>query len=473
MFLSPKNKILSNEFVAPPDKSTTHRALFFAALNELNTTIINPLLTGDCITSLNVLKQLGFDFANENGVVKINNTPKSGYDKTLFLKNSNEKFEAMKFENEEVEIDKLRSKNSDNNYKVLDCENSGTTARLLLGFMINQFGSFKIIGDESLSKRDMNRIIKPLQRFSLNCEVSNGTLPILIKNDDIGIEKLLENNYNKINGYLSFGVSSAQVFTSLVIACLKSGFPIEIIKQKAMRNHTEIMLKEFGAEFYSDEKLFQLSPNKICINKEIKISGDPSSAAYLVALGLLIKDYEVKICDVILNETRITFYKILQTMGAEIILEKVKIVSGETVGNIIARYSPNMNGITVCDKNNVSEMLDEIPIFCLIAATANGETIIKNCEELRNKESDRIKSTIELLQSFGISATETPDGIRLTGKQELNYSRKINSYNDHRIAMSATVGAIVSNTTIELDNPEIANVSFPKFYKTLGVEILN
>ncbi|MBL0333492.1 MAG: 3-phosphoshikimate 1-carboxyvinyltransferase [Chlorobiota bacterium] len=423
--LFPFLKPIKKTFHPPSDKSITHRALFFGAVNKGRTIIKYPLISGDTKSTINVLKKLGIK------IILIGNY--------LIVDNKNN------FVSHEEYIE-------------LDCGNSGTTARLLCGYISTRNGNFVITGDESLTTRPMKRVVDPLKKLGINIRSTNNSLPIYIENSSL----------TKYENILStFDVSSAQVYTSLVLSSLYTNCKIQIFRTKPMRNHTELMLKNFDInveKIKSDNVEYDLiSPKIISGNYSINVCGDPSSAAFLIALGLLVKGSDIYIENVNVNPTRITFVNVLIKMGADISIINTYVVSNELIGSIHVKYTENLNGIVLNDSNKVSEMLDEIPIFSLIATQAKGTTKIEDVGELRFKESDRIKSIVELFKSLGVTIIELSNGLKIEGDQTI-LGGVVESNNDHRIVMTAAVASSIAINGIEIKDSHIAEVSYPNFF---------
>lgn len=409
----------------PPDKSISHRSIMIGSLAKGTTEIENFLFAQDCISTIDCFKKLGTDIEIKNDKVVV-----KGRNYSLSLPQ-----------------------------QVLDCGNSGTTTRLLLGILATQEFEAILDGDSSLRKRPMKRVTQPLSQMGASFE-------FLEKEDFLPIKIKGKKNLKPIDYTLP--VSSAQVKSALIFAALKAEGK-SIIKESPMsRNHTELMLKSAGANITTsfEEGFYKIEvlPSNLDALK-IKIPSDISSAAFFIVLALICEDSEVVIDNCILNPTRTGIIDILKQMGANIEITNTAIQNGELVGTIVARSS-NLKGITV-DKNDIPRIIDEVPILAVAAAFAEGKTTIDNASELRVKESDRIKTTIEMLKNFGVECYELENGLEIIGSRNHIKAGIVNSYNDHRIAMAASIFACATQGESVILNAECVSISFPNFYDIL------
>lgn len=446
---------LSGALSVPGDKSITHRALFFGALSDRRTTICNPSPAHDCRTTLLLLRQLGYHIAEHASCWEL--------DPSLQF------FRLPK--------------------QILDCGNSGTTARLAAGFLLGEPGEYILVGDESLSRRPMERVAAPLRRMGGKITTTNGFLPMFIheeEEDSPEIEEETEEYFLqeslpllRIEGEDSDGidVASAQVHGALVLAAARSAKGVLLRRTKPMRDHTLRMASLFGVHIESrGEEDFvhplhhrKESPDRTPV--DIDVPGDPSSAAFLVVAALLVPGSDLTIDRVCLNPTRISFLETVLKMGGEIEwnVHEGKGDHHEPVGTVRVRYSPGLRGIAVGEENDpavsVALMMDELPLLALVASQAVGETSVHGAAELRVKESDRITATAALLGSIGILVEEREDGFRVVGPQQVKGGRTVDHQGDHRLAMLAGIAGLVAEEPVIVPDPDIASVSWPGFWE--------
>lgn len=337
----------------------------------------------------------------------------------------------------------------------LYCGNSGTTMRLISGILIGQDFQTEIVGDESLSNRPMARIIKPLRAMGGNIKGHNDKFPPLTIYPCKSLKGI---EYN-------MPVASAQVKSSILLASLYSEGTTTIIENRISRDHTERMLDYYGAHInYSHEKTVIMN-NQELTGQNIFVPGDISSAAFLIVGASIIKDSYLTIKDVGINPTRAGIIKVLKSMGANISINNIRELNKEPLGDISVKYSP-LKGIEL-DENIIGTLIDEIPIIAVAAAFAEGKTIIRNAEELKHKETDRIKAIATELKKMDADISELEDGLIINGKPKLKPAT-LNSYNDHRIAMALSIAALNTNGVSIIINPACINISYPNFYKDLG-----
>ncbi len=410
-------KNLNGEIIIPPDKSISHRAVIFASLANGKSIIKNFSDGQDPKSTLNIFKHLGVDIEiQKNATIIINSKAK------LLPPTQN-----------------------------LDCGNSGTSMRLIAGVLARQKFNSVLIGDQSLSKRPMKRIIEPLTLMGAHIESPNYTAPLKIKG-----QKLHAIHYNSPK-------ASAQVKSCILLAGLGAEGGKTIISEPFLsRNHTEIMLKYMGANI-------EVSENTVSIEKseltpiDIEICGDISSAAYFIAAALIVPKSNIILKKVGLNPTRTGILDILKQMGADIKIIDEYEICGEKVGTLQIKYS-QLNGCEISGEI-IPRLIDEIPILAVIATQANGKTLIKDALELRNKESDRITSVVTELKKLGANIEETQDGMIIEGKTPLMGDCEVKTYHDHRLAMSLYVAGLICKKEILIKNFQWVNISFPTFEK--------
>tara|TARA_A100000164_G_scaffold263192_1_gene235084 strand:+ start:1432 stop:2682 length:1251 start_codon:yes stop_codon:yes gene_type:complete len=338
--------------------------------------------------------------------------------------------------------------------KPLDCGNSGTTARLLVGLIAGHQINATIFGDKSLSSRPMNRIIKPLEHMGAKLVSKKSFLPI----------EILSSKLNGINYKIT--VASAQVKSCLILAALGAKSPSHFKEVLKTRDHTEIMLKNMGAEILVNGKYIEVLPTKkILKNYDITVPGDPSSAAFFIGAALIIPNSNLILKNILFNPSRIGFIRVLKRMNAQIQVIKKWKELGELVADIQISYS-QLNSIDLKSKD-IPAMIDELPIFALIASQADGITTVKGAKELRHKESDRIKSICNNLKNIGVKIIELKDGFVIEGPSNVT-GGKIKSFNDHRIAMTFEIAKLLTSENIIINNTDCINISFPEFKDTLN-----
>ena len=339
--------------------------------------------------------------------------------------------------------------------KKLDMGNSGTATRLMLGTLCNQNFEVKFVGDKSLSKRNMYEVIKLLRQMGAKINSKNNKLPITIK----GFNETIPITYNQ-------KIPSAQIKSAILFASLNSPGLTTIIENIPTRNHSELLLKKFGAKIQikknKKKKIIKIIGQKELKAKNILIAGDPSAAAIVGSAALIIPNSEIKIKKVNINKTRMTFFKILKKMNANIKIFNKKKISNEQIADITFKSS-NLKGVHL-GKEKVAEMIDEIPIFSILAAFAKGSSSFIGGNELKNKESNRIKSLYEGLIACKIKVKKKNDGLKIVGnKNNVVGSAKIKTYYDHRIAMAFLVMGLASKKKIIVDDLDCIKTSFPNF----------
>ena len=350
--------------------------------------------------------------------------------------------------NDEIIINSRGKLNAPN--KTLDCGNSGTTMRLLAGVLAGQDFNSTLIGDASLSKRPMKRIIEPLSLMGANITSKEGKAPLNI----YGTE-LQPINYNS-------KIASAQVKSCILLAGLQTQGKTTITEPYVSRNHTEIMLKHQGAKLAINGTSVSVEKSELS-PLNIDICGDISSAAYFIAAALIVPNAEIILKNVGLNPTRAGIIEVVKNMGGYIEILDQKEICGELVGDLKVKYS-QLKGTTI-EGEIIPRLIDEIPIIAVLATQAEGQTIIRDAQDLRNKESDRITAVVTELKKLGAGIEETPDGMIISGENNLVGDVNLETYHDHRLAMSLYVAGLVCNKEITINEFEWVNISFPEFEK--------
>ena len=425
--ISHKSSNLSGEMIVPGDKSISHRSLIIGSAVTGKIIVNNLLESEDVLATANALRKMG---------VSIN-------------KLSNNKWEVFG--------SGIGSLSGINN--ILDMGNSGTGARLLMGLVAGSDVEATFIGDQSLSKRPMKRIISPLIETGAIIEnFNNDTLPIKIKGSKITLPIEYEST-----------VASAQVKSSILLAGLSSVGTTSIIEPSLSRDHTERMLKYFGAKIETIK--LKNSKWKIILEGipslkplDINVPSDPSSASFPIVSALITPNSKVKVMNVCVNELRTGLFKTLIEMGAKIKFMNSREMNGELIADIVAETS-KLNGITI-PKSRAASMIDEYPILAIAAVKAEGDTIMEGVEELRYKETDRIKSVCEGLKKVGVQTIDTHNSMIVKGigpQGQINQNVEINSNLDHRIAMSFLCLGLISEKPIKVDNTDTIKSSFPFF----------
>ena len=339
--------------------------------------------------------------------------------------------------------------------KELDCGNSGTTTRLIAGLLSSQKLSFTLIGDESLSKRPMNRIITPLTAMGCKISSNNGLLPLSIDASD-GISAI----------DFDMKVASAQVKSSILFSALGGNNVSSVNETIPTRNHSEIMLKNMGASIEREGDKIIVHPLKSKLKSiDISVPSDPSSAAFFAALAVINNNSNLKLTNVLLNESRIGFVEVLNKMNCSISKSNESVHNGEKVGDLTISSS-KLKAIEV-ESETIPSIIDEVPILAVVAAFANGTTVFKNVDELKYKECDRLSAIIHNLEAFGIKAYEKNNNLFVEGGMVERMS-KITTFDDHRIAMAFTILSLTSFEKYELDNIQCVDISLPNFFNYLS-----
>ena len=425
--ISHKSSNLSGEMIVPGDKSISHRSLIIGSAVTGKIIVNNLLESEDVLATANALRKMG---------VSIN-------------KLSNNKWEIFG--------SGIGSLSGTNN--ILDMGNSGTGARLLMGLVAGSDVEATFIGDQSLSKRPMKRIISPLIETGAIIEnFNNDTLPIKIKGSKITLPIEYEST-----------VASAQVKSSILLAGLSSIGTTSIIEPSLSRDHTERMLIYFGAKIETirlKNSKWKITLDGIPTLKplDINVPSDPSSASFPIVSALITPNSKVKVMNVCVNDLRTGLFKTLIEMGANIKFTNSREINGELIADISAETS-KLNGITV-PKLRAASMIDEYPILAIAAVKAEGDTIMEGIEELRYKETDRIKAVCEGLQKVGVKTIETHNSMVVKGlgpQGQINQNIEINSNLDHRIAMSFLCLGLISEKPIKVNDTDTIKSSFPFF----------
>ncbi|MCA6071590.1 MAG: 3-phosphoshikimate 1-carboxyvinyltransferase [Endomicrobium sp.] len=419
-----KINAISGVIEVPADKSITHRAVILSSLAEGNSVIRNYLSSDDCNRTIEAFRQMGAE-------IKIDKS-------NLYIKGIGLKL----------------PKPQNNRYNIY-AGNSGTTTRLLAGILAGQDFETVITGDDSLSKRPMRRIIDPLSEMGAKIKSENGLLPLTIK----GHTHLKSVNY--VNNKSSGQVKSAVLFAGLYADGITTY--TEPVKS---RDHSERMLKAFGADIRIDENSVTICPTGKLIPQDITVPGDISSAAFFIAAALIVPGSNLMIKNVGVNPTRDGFLEILKRMGADVTLTNMREVSHEPVCDIIVKYS-KLKAANI-DAYLVPRMVDEIPIFVLVATQAEGITRVSGAKELRVKESDRIHAVASQFKKLGAQVESLEDGFIINGWGGIKFTGTLlDSFEDHRIAMTLAIASLIAGGETVIKDSNCVDVSFPGFYEIL------
>ncbi len=407
----------SAEITPPGDKSISHRAIILGSLARGKTRARGFLSSRDTLATVNAVRHMGIDVNVNAGEVQI-------LGKGLF---------GLKMPRD-----------------IIDAENSGTTARLLAGLLSAQNFPSAITGDLSLRRRPMSRITVPLRKMGAKILGRGETLPIHITGSELeGIE------YDS-------PVASAQVKSSLLLAGLYARGKTCVTEPKRTRDHTERMLSHFGVPLKVSENCVSIDSAEEFSGTELEIPSDISSAAFLIVAALINPGSEIVIKNVGLNPLRTGVLDIFLEMGGDISIENFRECCGEPVGDVIARHCI-LNGVRI-EGELVSRAIDELPVISVAACFAEGQTVISEAEELRVKETDRIRAMTEELSKLGADIQEMRDGMVINGTQELHGAR-CHSHGDHRVAMSLAVAATRALGETVIEDTDCVSVSFPGFFQ--------
>jgi len=412
---------LSGEISVPGDKSISHRAIMLGAISRGVTRVKGFPANQDCMSTIKAFEQMGIDIRSGNGEVLVHGKG-------------------------------LRGLSAPSG--AIDAGNSGTTARLLSGILAGQGFESIVDGDASLRKRPMRRVIEPLSMMGAEITARDGGfLPLHISGGKLrGIEYTLP-------------VASAQVKSAILLALLYADGPGTIHQPVASRDHTELMLKQFGCNIDVSQHSITLTPVPELYGQDITVPGDISSAAFFITAALLVPGSYIRITNVGINPTRTGILDVYRRMGASIGIENVRNTEAEPVADIIV-YSSNLKG-TVIEGYDIPRLIDEIPVIALAATQAKGTTVIRDAKELKVKESDRIKTVVEMLKGFGADITATDDGMVIKGPANLNGCMAASTM-DHRIAMTAAVAGLVARGETVIAGAEWADISFPGYFEEIN-----
>ena len=409
-----KIKKAVGQIKVPGDKSISHRAVMLGSLANGVTEISGFLKGADCLSTIDCFRKMGID-------IDING------------------------ENVTVHGNGLRGLLKPD--EMLYTGNSGTTTRLLCGILAGQNFDTSITGDASIQKRPMGRVVKPLSM--MGAKIENEYCPLYITG-------------TKLHGIdYKMPVASAQVKTAIILAGLYADGETVIHEIEKSRDHTELMLSSMGADLTIDNLDITVKPTNDLTAVNVDVPGDISSAAFFLVLGAIMTNSQITVTNVGVNPTRTGIIDVLKDMGADITLENVHTSAGETVANITVRSS-SLKGTTV-GGDIIPRLIDELPIIAVAAVFADGQTVIKDAQELKVKETNRIRAVVDEFNKCGIDITETDDGMIINGGKSI-HGADFKTYGDHRMAMSLTVLAQLADSESTLDDSDCACVSYPTFF---------
>ncbi len=411
---------LNGELTIPSDKSISHRSVMFGSLALGTTTISNFLMGDDCLSTISCFRELGIDIEIDGTTVKVHGKGLHGLTAPS---------------------------------QTLDCGNSGTTVRLISGILSGQNFSSTLTGDSSIQKRPMKRVITPLTQMGAD---------IVAKDDNFCPMTITPNSLKGI--CYDSPVASAQVKSSILLAGLYGSSETTVDEPHISRDHTERMLSAFGASLKREGTKVTISPCKELYATDITVPGDISSAAFFMVAGLITPDTTLTIKNVGINPTRRGILDVLIEMGGDITCYNTQTIGGEPVCDMCIKTS-KLHGVTIGGAT-IPTLIDEIPALAVAAAFAEGTTTINDAKELRVKESDRIDAMYNELSKMGVHITPKEDGMIIEGGNPLN-GAELETYHDHRIAMSLAIASLNATSPSTLKNAECVSISFPNFYDLL------
>ena len=418
---------LRGEIIAPGDKSVSHRAIMFNALSNSGIARVTNFSPGaDCTSTVEIMRALGVEISRKAG--------KPGMGDSLTVKG--------------VGLNGLQEPSG-----ILDAGNSGTTTRLMSGILAGRDIMTILTGDDSLSSRPMGRVVKPLTQMGAQISGrANNTLAPLVFHGG----SLQGTDYN-------MPVASAQLKSCLLLAGLRADGVTTLTQPAESRDHTERMFSAMGVNLKKTGLDLVLEPSEL-ETVDVEVPGDISSAAFWMVAGICHPDAELMIRNVGINPTRAGIITALQMMGADLTLIDQREVAGEPVADVLVKTS-QLKGVELSG-DIVPLLIDEIPVIAVAAAVAEGETVVRDAEELRVKESDRIAASVSWLNGAGVEAVGTSDGMIVAGGNTIR-GGQFQSFDDHRLAMSLGVAGLISSEPITVLDPEVAGISYPNFWEII------
>ena len=421
MKLKTNIKHLNGSIRVPGDKSISHRSIIFGSLAEGETKVYDILRGEDVLSTMQVFRDLGVEIEDKEGVVTIQG----------------------------VGMDGLKVPQN-----ALDMGNSGTSIRLISGVLAGADFEVEMFGDDSLSKRPMDRVTLPLKKMgvSISGQTERDLPPLHLK----GTKNLKPIHYE-------LPIASAQVKSALIFAALQAQGQSVIIEKECTRNHTEDMLRQFGGDLSVDGKKITVQGPQKLSGQTVAVPGDISSAAFWLVAGLIVPNSRVVLKNVGINETRTGIIDVIRAMGGKLELTDIDPIAKSATLTV---ETSDLKG-TEIGGALIPRLIDELPIIALLATQAKGQTVIKDAEELKVKETDRIQVVADALNNMGVAITPTADGMIIEGKSTLHGAR-VNTFGDHRIGMMTAIAALlVADGEVELDRAEAINTSYPSFFDDL------
>ena len=419
--LHENNNGLNGEVLVPGDKSISHRSIMFGSIASGTTEVSNFLLGDDCLSTISCFRKLGVQIEQNNNNVIIHGNG---------LGNLQEPKE------------------------ILDVGNSGTTIRLLTGILSGLDFHSTLIGDSSIAKRPMTRVVNPLREMGAQIDGRNDGkyTPLSVRGG-----KLKSIKYE-------LPVASAQVKSAILFAGLQAEGTTTIVEQSPTRDHTERMIKRFGGDIEIDSTGIHITGGQKLTGTEIHVPGDISSAAFFLVAGCIVPNSKIVLKNVGLNPTRTGILDILEQMGANIEIIPDEGEQFEPTGTIVVSTS-ELRATTI-GGDIIPRLIDEIPIIALLATQATGVTVIKDAHELKVKETNRIDTVVDELKKLGAKIEATDDGMIITGRTTLN-AAKVHSHGDHRIGMMLAIASQITQGNLELEDSSAVSVSYPSFFEHL------
>ena len=412
---------LNGSIRVPGDKSISHRSIIFGSLAEGETKVYDILRGEDVLSTIQVFRDLGVEIEDKDGVVTIQG----------------------------VGMDGLKAPQ-----KALDMGNSGTSIRLISGVLAGADFEVEMFGDDSLSKRPMDRVTLPLKKMgvTISGQTERDLPPLHLK----GTKNLTPIHYE-------LPIASAQVKSALIFAALQAQGQSVIVEKECTRNHTEDMLRQFGGDLRVDGKKITVQGPQKLSGQKVVVPGDISSAAFWLVAGLIVPNSRVVLKNVGINETRTGIIDVIRDMGGKLEITDIDPIAKSATLTV---ETSDLKG-TEIGGALIPRLIDELPIIALLATQAQGQTVIKDAEELKVKETDRIQVVADALNSMGASITPTADGMIIKGKAAL-HGANVNTFGDHRIGMMTAIAALlVADGEVELDRAEAINTSYPSFFDDL------
>ena len=412
---------LKGSIRVPGDKSISHRSIIFGSLAEGETKVYDILRGEDVLSTMQVFRDLGVEIEDKDGVITIQG----------------------------IGMDGLKAPQN-----ALDMGNSGTSIRLISGVLAGADFEVEMFGDDSLSKRPMDRVTIPLKKMgvSISGQTERDLPPLRLK----GTKTLTPIHYE-------LPIASAQVKSALIFAALQAQGQSVILEKECTRNHTEDMLQQFGGDLSVDGKKITVQGPQKLSGQKVVVPGDISSAAFWLVAGLIVPDSRVELKNVGINETRTGIIDVIRAMGGKLEITDVNPIAKSATLTV---ETSDLKG-TEIGGALIPRLIDELPIIALLATQAEGVTVIKDAEELKVKETDRIQVVADALTSMGATITPTVDGMIIKGRSALHGAR-VNTFGDHRIGMMTAIAALlVVDGEVELDRAEAINTSYPSFFNDL------